>query len=92
MKKYIKNKNMEYIELDETETVINDTESGSIHYIDQVSTIILQQLEEALTFEELIAALLELFEGDEGEIRTDTAEFLTLLVEKNIIHEVEDEN
>ncbi len=92
MKKYIKNQNMEYIELDETETVIHDTETGNIHYIDQVSTIILQQLESALTFEELIAALLEMFEGDEGEIRADTAEFLKLLSDKNIVLEVEDEN
>lgn len=92
MKKYIKNKIMEYIELDESETVIHDTESGDIHYIDQVSTIILQQLEKTMSFEELIAALLELFEGDENEIRNDTAEFLTELAQKNIILEVEDED
>ncbi len=92
MKKYIKNKTMEYIELDESETVINDIESGDIHYIDEVSTIILKQLEKALSFEELIVALLELFEGNEHEIRQDTAEFLNELVQKNIILEVEDED
>lgn len=88
MKKYVKNKNMEYIELDETETVIHDTESGSIHYLDQVSTIILQTLEEPLSFDALIEALLEMFEGDESVIRNDTAEFLTEMIQKNIVTEV----
>jgi len=81
---------MEYIALDDEETVIHDTESGSIHYIDQISTIILQQMENPVTFEELIAALLEIFEGDENEIRSDTAAFLQELQEKNILLTAED--
>ena len=90
MKKYVKNDKMDYIALDEEETVIHDTESGSIHYIDQISTIILQQMETPITFDALIAALLEMFEGDENEIRNDTTEFLQELLQKNIILESED--
>jgi len=92
MKKYIKNNAMEYLELDEAETVIYDVEKGNIHYVDEISIIILQQLEKAMSFEELISALLEIFEGDENEIRSDTAEFIEALVEKKILLEVENDN
>jgi len=92
MKKYIKNNAMEYLELDEAETVIYDVEKGNIHYVDEISIIILQQLEKAMSFEELISALLEIFAGDENEIRSDTAEFIEALVEKKILLEVENDN
>lgn len=92
MKKYIKNNAMEYLELDEAETVIYDVEQGNIHYVDEISIIILQQLEKAMSFEELISALLEIFEGDENEIRSNTVEFIEALVEKKILLEVENDD
>ena len=44
MKKYLKNVEMEYIVLDDAETVIHDMETGNIHYVDQISTVILPDL------------------------------------------------
>lgn len=88
MKKYLKNVEMEYIVLDDAETVIHDTVTGNIHYIDQISTIILQQLESPIGLNDLFAILLEMFDGNEKEIKNDTAEFIKEMVQKKIVLEV----
>ena len=64
MLKYVTNPKMEFISLDDSEQVIHDTGSGDIHYINAISKVILEQLSVPLTFDELIAKLLELFDGD----------------------------
>lgn len=88
MKKYLKNVEMEYIVLDDAETVIHDTETGNIHYVDQISTVILQQLESPIALNDLFAILLEMFDGNENEIKNDTAEFIKEMVQKKIVLEV----
>ena len=88
MKKYLKNVEMEYIALDDAETVIHDTETGNIHYVDQISTVILQQLESPIALNDLFAMLLEMFDGNENEIKNDTAEFIKEMVQKKIVLEV----
>ena len=88
MKKYLKNVEMEYIVLDDAETVIHDTETGNIHYVDQISTVILQQLESPTALNDLFAILLEMFDGNENEIKNDTAEFIKEMVQKKIVLEV----
>ena len=85
MKTYQISKSMEYIPLDETEQVIHNTENGDIHYLDEISSIILEHLKTPLTACALLDKLLALFEGDPEEIRTDTMEFLGEMVEKKIV-------
>lgn len=92
MKKYFINKSLEFIPLDESEQVVHDSESGDIHYVDEISSVILDLLSYPMTSDELINKLLDMYEGDPDEIRADTLEFLEELVEKNIITEIEDEN
>ena len=84
----VKNVEMEYIVLDDAETVIHDTETGNIHYVDQISTVILQQLESPIALNDLFAILLEMFDGNENEIKNDTAEFIKEMVQKKIVLEV----
>ena len=85
MKKYITNPNMEFIPLDETEQVIHDNESGDIHYLDEISGIILSQLAESITLDTLLERLLEMFDGEPEEIRADTVEFLEEMAAKNVV-------
>ena len=82
MKSYVISPKMEYIPLDENEQVIHDTESGDIHYVDEISTIILSHLSKPMTADELIAKLIDTFEGDPDVIRADTLEFLDELAGK----------
>lgn len=85
MQTYKISKSIEYIPLDENEQVLHDTETGDIHYLDEISGIILEQLKTPLTADILIEKLLEMFEGNPDEIRADTMEFLGELVEKKIV-------
>lgn len=82
---------MEFIPLDETEQVIYDGESGDIHYLDEISSVILSQLNQPLTLDALVERLLELFEGDSDEIRSDTLEFLNEMTTKNVVLIADDE-
>ncbi len=85
MKTYKISKSIEYIPLDENEQVLHDTETGDIHYLDEISGIILEYLKTPLTADTLVAKLLEMFVGNPDEIRTDTMEFLSVMVEKKIL-------
>ena len=76
---------MEFIPLDETEQVIHDNESGDIHYLDEISGIILSQLAESITLDTLLERLLEMFDGEPEEIRADTVEFLEEMAAKNVV-------
>ena len=91
MKLYKTNPSMELIPLDETEQVIHDSESGDIHYLDEISSIILSQLAEPITLDALLERLLEMFDGDPDEIRADTLEFLEELTAKNVVLVTDDE-
>lgn len=82
---------MEFIALDETEQVIHDVESGDIHYLDEISSVILSQLNQPITLDALIERLLELFEGNSDEIRSDTLEFLNEMTTKNVVMIADDE-
>lgn len=91
MKKYKTNPIMEFIPLDETEQVIHDSENGDIHYLDEISCIILSQLDEPITLDALLERLLEIFDGDHEKIRTDTLEFLEEMTAKNVVLVTDDE-
>jgi hypothetical protein len=90
MIKYKCNPEMEYIELDETEQVIHDNITGDIHYLNNISGIIIKQFTVSLSIDDLMKQLFEIFDGDPSEIRSDAEEFVNELIKKHILIETED--
>lgn len=83
--KYIRNSAMEYLEIDEENLVVYDNESGDSHYIDATGKVILEILEEAVTEEELIGQLCEIYSATAEEISGDVREFLGELITKKVV-------
>ena len=52
--KYIKNNSLEFLEIDDENIVVYDSESGDTHYISEPGKAILSLLDEEIEFDELV--------------------------------------
>lgn len=83
--KYIKNKSMDFLDIDDENLVVYDPDSGDTHYIGEPGKTILSLLEDETEFDALVSKLCELYSAADGEIEADVREFLAELVEKKVV-------
>ena len=83
--KYIKNNSMEFLEIDDENIVVYDSESGDTHYISETGKAILSLLDKEIEFDELVSQLCEAYSSERDEIESDVREFLDELVEKKVV-------
>ena len=83
-----KNKEMEYIQVDEKSLVIYDPDSGDTHFIDEIGQSILNLIEEEITVDALVETLSQMYVSEGDEIRHDVEVFLRELIEKKVIIEL----
>ena len=83
-----KNKEMEYIQVDEKSLVIYDPDSGDTHFIDEIGQSILNLLDEETTVDALVETLSQMYVSEGDEIRRDVEAFLRELIEKKVIIEL----
>ena len=83
--KYIKNKALEYLDIDDENLAIYDPDSGDTHYINETGKTILALLDEEIDEAELIDKLCADYFGPKEEISGDLCEFLDGLAEKKVI-------
>lgn len=81
----MKNKEMEYIQVDEKSLVIYDPDSGDTHFIDEVGQSILNLMEEEISVDALVETLSQMYVSEGDEIRRDVEAFLKELIEKKVV-------
>ena len=81
----MKNKEMEYIQVDEKSLVIYDPDSGDTHFIDEVGQSILNLMEEEVTVDALVETLSQMYISEGDETRHDVEAFLRELIEKKVV-------
>lgn len=82
---YIKNTDMEFIEVDEKTLVVFDSESGDTHYIDEVGIDIVNVLNDPCDIDMLVERLTAIYDTEPDVIRTDVIDFLNDLISKKIV-------
>ena len=82
---YQKNKDMDYISVDETSLAVFDAESGDTHFFDETGVDILCCLDQAITLEELLDKLCEIYDASPSDIRADVEEFIAECIVKNVV-------
>lgn len=83
--KYIRNHNMEFLDIDDENLAVYDSESGDTHYIDETGKSILEILKVETAEEDLISRLCELYSTTAKEITNDVYEFLNELILKKVV-------
>ncbi len=83
--KYIRNHNMEYLDIDDENLAVYDNESGDTHYIDETGKAILEILKIETAEDDLICQLCELYSATAEEIANDVHEFLGKLILKKVV-------
>lgn len=83
--KYIKNKTMDYLDIDDENIVVYDPDSGNTHYISETGKVMLLLLEAETEFDELVAELCASYCAERAEIESDVREFLDELVAKKVV-------
>lgn len=83
--KYIRNQDMEFLDIDEENLAVYDNESGDTHYIDATGKVILEILEEGTAYEDLIGQLCDMYAASEQEISDDVQAFLAELLSKKVV-------
>lgn len=83
--KYIKNKNMEFLDIDDDNLAVYDPVSGDTHYINGTGKTIISLLDNETEKEKLIDKLCEDFYGSREAIANDLSEFLGDLIEKKVV-------
>ena len=83
--KYIRNSNMEFLEIDDDNLAVYDNESGDTHYIDATGKSILEILEHETSEDNLICKLCAVYDVTADEIAGDVHEFLNELVSKKVV-------
>ena len=73
---YQKNKDLEYIQSDETSLAVFDPETQDTHFFDEVGIDILNALEEPCDLQMLLQKLCTIYDASPDEIRGDVEEFL----------------
>ena len=81
----MKNKEMEYIQVDEKSLVIYDPDLGDTHFIDEVGQSILNLMDEEITVDALVETLSQMYISEGDEIRRDVEAFLNELIEKKVV-------
>ncbi len=82
---YIRNHNMEFLEIDENSLVVYDENGGDTHYINETGKTIVELLETQKTKEELLRQLCELYEASPEEISEGVDQFLDELLAKKVV-------
>lgn len=80
-----KNESMDFIEADDGNVIIFDSESGNTHFIDEIGLDILHILEEETDLETLVSKLSEQYDAPVEEIRADVLEFVEDLIAKKVV-------
>ena len=83
--KYIMNKSMDFLDIDDENIVVYDPDSGDTHYISETGKVILLLLEAETEFDELVAELCASYCAERAEIESDVREFLAELDEKKVV-------
>ena len=83
--KYIKNKTMDYLDIDDENIVVYDPDSGNTHFISETGKVMLLLLEAETEFDELVAELCASYCAERAEIESDVREFLDELVAKKVV-------
>ncbi len=83
--RYLKNRNLEFIEIDEDNLVIYNPDNGDTHYINSTGKVILSLLDSTASKIDLIEKICDLYEGTIDEIERDIHGFLDKLIEKGIV-------
>ena len=83
--KYLKNKTMDYLDIDDENIVVYDPDSGNTHYISETGKVMLLLLEAETEFDELVAELCASYCAERAEIESDVREFLDELVAKKVV-------
>ncbi len=83
--KYLKNKSMEFLDIDDENMVVYDSNSGDMHYISETGKSILSILDTETDFDELIINLCGMYSADKSDIESDVREFLDDLVIKKVV-------
>lgn len=83
--RYLKNSNLEFIEIDEDNLVIYNPDNGDTHYINSTGKVILSLLDSATSKIDLIEKICDLYEGTIDEFERDIHVFLEKLIEKGIV-------
>lgn len=86
--KYIKNNVMEFLEIDDENMAIYDSDSGDTHYIDAIGMAILSLLDVETEEAELINQLCDMYDADREIITADVHGFLENLVGKKVVLEL----
>lgn len=82
---YQKNKDLEYIQSDETSLAVFDPETQDTHFFDEVGIDILNALEEPCELETLLQKLCTIYDASPDEIRGDVEDFLKETVSKRVV-------
>jgi PqqD family protein of HPr-rel-A system len=82
---YQKNKDMDYISVDETSLAVFDAESGDTHFFDETGVDILNCLEMPITMEDLLVKLCEIYDASPQDIRADVEEFIAECIVKKVV-------
>lgn len=82
---YQKNKDMDYISVDETSLAVFDAESGDTHFFDETGVDILNCLEMPITMEDLLVKLCEIYDASPEDIRADVEDFIAECIVKKVV-------
>jgi len=82
---YQKNKEMDYIPVDETSFTVFDPETGDAHMFDETGISILNLLDGPCDLEIILEKLCEEYDASPGDIEPDVTQFLKEAVEKKVI-------
>ena len=82
---YQTNKEMEYIQTDETSLAVFDHSSGDTHLFDEQGINILNLLEEPRDLESLLNKLCEIYDISPNDIKSDVEGFLEEAIDKRIV-------
>lgn len=82
---FIRNKEMEFLEIDENSLAVYDDRSGDTHYINETGKTIVEILENETTREELISQLCDMYSAPVDEISEGVDVFLDELIDKKVV-------
>jgi PqqD family protein of HPr-rel-A system len=82
---YQKNKDMDYIPVDETSLTVFDPDTGDAHMFDETGISILDFLDEPRDLDSLLKKLCEEYNASPEDIKSDVEGFLKQAVEKKVV-------
>lgn len=82
---YIRNHDMEFLEIDENSLVVYDENCGDTHYVNDTGKTIVELLENATTKDDLIKQLCNIYEATADDISDSVDQFLEELLSKKVV-------